>query len=148
MSFGNLFHLLSNDSVVCVFVHSHHSPLKVRYPKRAASRYMRNMARKDTLATPCIFLRERLFKVEEAKVQVRRLGFWGLFVRWFNKENPLTLSAPHTWAGWRGGTRRQMSEWEQRTRSAGQDKAFKCGPLNMRTSVASQVALCRSSPES
>lgn len=36
-------------------------PLKVRYPKRAASRYMRNMARKETLATPCIFLRERLF---------------------------------------------------------------------------------------
>lgn len=37
-------------------------PLKVRYPKRAASRYMMNMARKDTLATPCIFLRERLGK--------------------------------------------------------------------------------------
>lgn len=36
--------------------------MKVRYPKRAASRYMRNMARKDTLATPCIFLRERLFE--------------------------------------------------------------------------------------
>lgn len=35
--------------------------MKVRYPKRAASRYMMNMARKDTLATPCIFLRERLF---------------------------------------------------------------------------------------
>lgn len=38
------------------------SLLKVRYPKRAASRYMTNMARKDTLATPCIFLRERLFR--------------------------------------------------------------------------------------
>lgn len=36
--------------------------MKVRYPKRAASRYMRNMARKDTLATPCILFRERLFE--------------------------------------------------------------------------------------
>lgn len=43
------------------FVFSY-SQLKVRYPKRAASRYMMNMARNDTLATPCIFLRERLLE--------------------------------------------------------------------------------------
>lgn len=32
------------------------------------------MARKDTLATPCILLRERLFGVEEKKGQVRGPG--------------------------------------------------------------------------
>lgn len=66
----------SHAAITNKFVHPRHSPLKVRYPKTAASRYMRNMARKDTLATPCIFLRERLFKEEEKKVQVRGLFFF------------------------------------------------------------------------
>lgn len=49
------------------------SRLKVRYPKRAASRYIRNMARKDTLATPCIFLRERLFGRENKGCWVQNM---------------------------------------------------------------------------
>lgn len=36
------------------------SPLKVRYPNSAASRYIINIPRNDTLATFCIFLLERL----------------------------------------------------------------------------------------
>lgn len=36
------------------------SPLKVRYPNRAASRYITNIPRNDTFATFCIFFRERL----------------------------------------------------------------------------------------
>ncbi len=41
------------DDVFC-------SPLKVRYPNRAANRYMTNMPRNETFATFCIFLLERL----------------------------------------------------------------------------------------
>lgn len=60
-----LYYWFKHFKCNCFFPCYRNSPLKVRYPKRAASRYMRNMARKDTLATPCIFLRERLFRREK-----------------------------------------------------------------------------------
>lgn len=88
-----------------------------------------NMARKDTLATPCIFLRERLFRVEEKKVHVRGPGGGVKKRKKKDKESPtysLSSSYMGRMEGWH--TKAKVRMGTAYTVCGERDEAFRTGP--------------------
>lgn len=105
-----------------VYKHNLGSSLRTcQFPlQRAASKYIRNMAKKEILDTFIILLRLRLHTHKRAQVCVLAspipygfsLGPTGL-----SDNRSITSSALHRWEGQRDGRQRKTSGWAQHTQS-------------------------------